>query len=138
MDELVEVPSLDMFKFLEMLNVDVLQAVREIEEEFPTEAARPSLLLDRNSPFFCEVSALLKGSHSVRLVQMVYHYVPSFARESLCRGILGRPAIGDGMVQPTNKYCLVLFFMLLPISTVPVGIWGFTYCAPVVIIGVPR
>ena len=65
MNDFDVVPTSNIFILLEVFDVDVLQAVLEVEEEFHTEPARPGLLLDRTSPFIREVTALLQCRDSV-------------------------------------------------------------------------
>lgn len=76
MNDLIEVPLLYALVLSEMLNVNMLQAILEVEEEAPTEPARPSLLLNGKPPLVCEDTAFLHRSF-MPLVQMVHHSVPS-------------------------------------------------------------
>ena len=76
MNDLVEVPLLHTLVLPEMLDVNMLQAILEVEEEAPAEPAGPSLLLNGKPPLVCEDAAFLHRD-SMPLVQMVHHYVPS-------------------------------------------------------------
>ena len=77
MYDLIEVPILDMFVVSKVLNVDMLETFLKVGEDVHTETARLGLLLDRYPRLLCKFTALLHRRDSMRLVQVVHHYVPS-------------------------------------------------------------
>lgn len=67
---------------------------------------------------------------------MIDHHVPSLTSIRVRRVTLACRAVFRGVAQPANEYRLVFLLVFLPATTIFERLQIFTYCAPVVVIGV--
>lgn len=75
-------------------------------------------------------------NYSVRLVQVIDHYVPSLAGKGFRSVTSACPGTLRGIIQAANEDRLVFLLMFLPIPTIFVRVRLLTHSAPIVVVGV--